>query len=214
MVFLPDEKKLILKIKSGDIFAFERLFKIYYKNLCLFAEYYVREKTMAEEITGDFFLKLWEKRKGIEIKDSVKSYFYKSIYNQCIKYLEHLKVMKKYEDYAQTILENKELFTPSSVNYPLANLISKENLHEIEKAIHDLPEKCREIFCLCRFENMSYEEVASQLNISVNTIRTQMSRALAKLRESLKDYLPFFVILLCSKMFLFFLIFIDNIHLW
>ncbi len=99
-----DEKNLILQVKKGNILAFEKLFKTYYKNLCLFAEYYVREKTMAEEIVGSFFLKLWEKRKNIEIKDSVKSYFYKSIHNQSLKYLEHLKVMKKYEDYARTML--------------------------------------------------------------------------------------------------------------
>jgi RNA polymerase sigma-70 factor (ECF subfamily) len=201
MSISSDEKNLILKVRKGDIFAFEKLFKSHYRNLCLFAEYYVREKAMAEEIVGNFFLKFWEKRKTIDIKDSVKSYFYKSIHNQSIKYLEHLKVMKKYEDYARTMLEKKELYTPSSDNYPLANLISKEIVHEIEEAINDLPEKCREVFYLCRFENMSYEEISAKLNISVNTVRTQMSRALVKLRESLKDYLPLFLILSGSILF-------------
>ncbi|MBN2611567.1 MAG: RNA polymerase sigma-70 factor [Bacteroidales bacterium] len=185
-----DEKHLIQKVKRGNIFAFEKLFKSYYRNLCLYAEFYVREKAMAEEVVSNFFMKLWENRNNLDIKDSVKAYFYKSIYYQCIKYLEHLRVMKKYEDYAQTILENKELFTPSANGYPLANLISAENLREIEKAIENLPEKCREIFCLCRFENMSYDEAAAKLNISVNTVRTQMTRAMSKLREALRDYLP------------------------
>ncbi len=197
-----DEKNLILQVKKGNILAFEKLFKTYYKNLCLFAEYYVREKTMAEEIVGSFFLKLWEKRKNIEIKDSVKSYFYKSIHNQSLKYLEHLKVMKKYEDYARTMLEMKELLSYSSENHPLANLISREIVQDIEKAVNRLPEKCREVFCLCRFENMSYEDIAGKLNISVNTVRTQMSRALAKLRESLKDYLPLFLLILFNMVFL------------
>ena len=185
-----DEKNLILKVKRGDIYAFEKLFKTHYRNLCLFAEYYVKEKAMAEEIVGNFYLKLWEKRKYIDIKDSAKSYLYKSVYNQSLKYLEHLKVMKKYEDYARTMLERKELLSPLSDNYPLANLISKETVDDIEKAIDQLPERCRVIFCLARFENMSYEEISAKLKISVNTVRTQMSRALAKLRESLKDYLP------------------------
>ena len=145
---------------------------------------------MAEEIVNGFFLKLWEKRKTIEVKDSVKSYFYKSIHNQSIKYLEHLKVMKKYEDYAREMLQKKDLLSPLSDGYPLANLISRETLLDIENAIDQLPGKCREIFCLCRFENMSYEDISAKLNISVNTVRTQMSRALSKLRESLKDYLP------------------------
>jgi hypothetical protein len=64
-----DEKSLVLRAKKGDIFAFEKLFKVYYRNLCLFAEYYVREKSMAEEIVTGFFLKLWEKRKTIEVRD-------------------------------------------------------------------------------------------------------------------------------------------------
>lgn len=110
-----DEKNLILKVKRGEIFAFEKLFKKHYRNLCLFAEYYVKEKAMAEEIVNGFFLKFWEKRKSIDIKDSAKSYFYKSIYNQSIKYLEHLKVMKKYEDYARTVLERKDLLSPFSI---------------------------------------------------------------------------------------------------
>lgn len=201
MSISADEKKLILKIRRGDILAFEKLFKTHYRNLCLFAEYYVREKAMAEEVVDNFFLKFWEKRKAVDIRDSVKSYLYKSIYNQSMKYLEHLKVMKKYEDYARKILEQRELMSTSD-NYPLANLISKETEHDIEKAINKLPEKCREIFCLCRFENLSYEDVAARLNISLNTVRTQMSRALTKLRESLKDYLPMFLMLLCSSLFM------------
>ena len=198
-----NEKHLIRKVRGGNIYAFEQLFKTYYKKLCLFAEYYVREKSMAEEIVGNFFLKLWEKRKSIEIRETVKSYFYKSVHNQCLKYLEHLKVMKKYEEYARTILENKELFSPSSANYPLANLISREIEDEIESAINSLPDKCREIFCLCRFDNLTYEEVSVKLNVSINTIRTQMSRALEKLRESLKDYLPPMILLIISNLFLF-----------
>jgi len=143
-----------------------------------------------------FFISLWEKRKSIEIKDSVKSYFYSSIHNQCIKYLEHLKVMKKYEEYATFRLQNKEWLAPSSNAYPLANLISQETVKDIERSIDDLPEKCREIFCLCRFEELSYEAISVKLNISINTVRTQMARALQKLREDLKKYLPMAALIL------------------
>jgi RNA polymerase sigma-70 factor (ECF subfamily) len=184
------ENDLFRQVKKGDVYAFEKLFKSHYKNLCFFAEGYVKEKAMAEEIVGSFFITLWEKRKAIEIKGSVKSYFYSSIHNQCIKYLEHLKVMKKYEEYAAFKLKNKELMAPSSNAYPLANMISQEIVNDIEKSIDGLPEKCREIFCLSRFEEMSYEAISAKLNISINTVRTQMARALQKLRDDLKNYLP------------------------
>jgi RNA polymerase sigma-70 factor (ECF subfamily) len=184
------ENDLFRQVKKGDAYAFEKLFKTHYKNLCFFAENYVKEKAMAEEIVGSFFINLWEKRKTIEINGSVKSYFYSSIHKQCIKYLEHLKVMKKYEEYATFRLRNKELLAPSSNAYPLANLISQETVKDIEKSIGELPEKCREIFCLSRFEEMSYEDISVKLDISINTVRTQMARALQKLREDLKNYLP------------------------
>jgi RNA polymerase sigma-70 factor (ECF subfamily) len=188
------ENDLFRQVKKGDDIAFEKLFKTHYRNLCFFAENYVKEKAMAEEIAGSFFINLWEKRKTIEIKGSVKSYFYTSIHNQCIKYLEHLKVMKKYEEYAAFRLRNKELLAPSSNAYPLANMISQETVKDIEKSIGELPEKCREIFCLSRFEEMSYEDISSKLDISINTVRTQMARALQKLREDLKNYLPIAVL--------------------
>jgi len=195
------ENELFRQTKKGDVYAFEKLFKAYYRNLCFFAEHYVKEKAMAEEIVGNFFMNLWEKRITIEIKGPVKSYFYSSVHNQCIKYLEHLKVMKKYEEYALSRLRSKELLAPLSNAYPLANLISQEIVEDIERSISELPEKCREIFCLSRFEEMSYDDISAKLDVSVNTVRTQMARALQKLRESLKNYLPLIALLILHSVF-------------
>jgi len=195
------ENELFRKTKKGDVYSFEKLFKAYYRNLCFFAENYVKEKAMAEEIVGSFFINIWEKRSIIEIKGSVKSYFYSSVHNQCIKYLEHLKVMKRYEEYAISRLRSKELLAPSSNAYPLANLISQEIVEDIEKSINELPEKCREIFCLSRFEDMSYEDISAKLDVSINTVRTQMARALQKLRENLKNYLPLFAFIILYTLF-------------
>ncbi|MBN2274417.1 MAG: RNA polymerase sigma-70 factor [Bacteroidales bacterium] len=192
------ENDLFRQLKKGDVYAFEKLFKAYYRNLCFFAESYVKEKAMAEEIVGNFFTNIWEKRYIIEIKGPVKSYFYTSIHNQCIKYLEHLKVMKRYRDYASARLRNIEMLAPASNPYPLANLISQEIVDDIEKSINELPEKCREVFCLSRFEEMSYEDISAKLNISVNTVRTQMARALQKLRDNLKDYLPLYIYIILN----------------
>ena len=69
-----------------------------------------------------------------------------------------------------------------------------DNEDEIEKALNTLPEKCRTIFILYRFEDLSYQDVAKKMNISVNTVKTQMRRAFKKLREALKEYLPVFIL--------------------
>jgi RNA polymerase sigma-70 factor, ECF subfamily len=191
MVFIsPDSKFINSQLRQGDVVTFENIFKSNYKNLCFYAESLVGEKAAAEEIVGDFFLKLWENHKTIDIQITIKAYLFTSIYNSSLKYLEHLKVLRKYYEYASYILDNKDLWSPVSANYPLANLISQEIVGEIESAIQDLPEHCREIFQLSRFEELSYEEIAEKLDISINTVRTQMSRALQKLRISLKQYLP------------------------
>jgi len=194
MVFTsPDSKLIIGQLRQGDIVAFENIFKSHYHNLCVYAWNLVGEKAAAEEIVSDFFLKLWENHKTIDIQISFKAYLYTSIYNNSLNYLEHLKVLQKYREHAMYVLNNKDLWRPVSTNYPLANLISKEIVGEIEQAIQDLPEHCREIFSLSRFEELSYEEIALRLGISINTVRTQMSRALQKLRLSLKQYLPLIV---------------------
>lgn len=178
------------KIKKGNIDAFEIVFKRYYKRLCFFAEDFVKEKSMAEEIVSDVFYKIWENHENLIITKSFQSYLFTSVQNSSIKYLEHLKVLKKYNEFATTALQNKELLYSTGEQYPIANLISKEIESEIKAAIQALPDQCRAVFCLHRFNDLSYEEIAQKLDLSINTVRTQMMRALTKLRESLKEYLP------------------------
>ena len=185
-----DDKFIFSKIRKGDVSVFERLFKKHYSNLCVFAENYVKEKPLAEEIVSEVFMKLWEKRHNVVIHTSIQAYLYTSVYNNSLKQLEHMKVFRKYYDYASYMLEKRELLHPQSEHYPLANLISKEVEKEIQDAIDSLPDQCKEIFILQRFDDLSYDEIASKLNISINTVRTQLMRAMSKLRESLKDHLP------------------------
>ena len=77
-----------------------------------------------------------------------------------------------------------------SDKYPLNDLLSKELEEKIKYEIEQLPPQCREIFYLSRFEEMTHKEIAEKLNISENTVKVQVYRALVKLRKGLKDYLP------------------------
>ncbi len=185
-----NDNDIMKKLRKGDLFVFEQIFMNYYSKLCLFAEDYVKEPAIAEEIVADLFTTIWEKRELIEISFSLKSYLFRSVHNNCLKYLEHLKVLKKYETFATTMIQRNELLNLSNNNNALANLISQEIESEIESAIKSLPVKCREIFCMHRFDNLSYQEIAQKLDISINTVRKQMMRALQKLREILQEYLP------------------------
>lgn len=201
MITKKIDTDIIQSVKNGDIIVFEQLFKSNYKGLCYYAEDIVGEKEAAEEIVSEFFLKLWEKRRILEIKESLQGYIYTSIRNSCIKYLEHLKVLNKYKEYATYKLNYIDLLHPTSF-YPLAELITEESLKKINQAIEELPEQCRIIFNMSRFEDNSYEEIANKLGISINTVRTQLSRALHKLREKLKNYFPTIsnglILIICS----------------
>jgi len=182
---MADSVNIVIKeLKNGNRKTFECIFKTYYRPLCFYAEGMVGEKESAEDIVNNFFLKLWENREIIHISTSLQAYLYKSVYNNSLKYLEHLKVLRKYREQAMYMINNSDLFQPQA-DCPLSMLISQETVSEIELAIDDLPEQCREVFLLTRLEGLSYQEVAEKLGVSINTVRTQINRAMTKLHKSL-----------------------------
>jgi len=193
---IEDEKWLINGLTSGSEEAFEFIFLNYYSRLCAYATGILRDDSTAEDTVQDFFFKLWENRKSVHIEISLKSFLFRSVYNQCINCLEHLKVTRKYSDIA---LKNQiDFISPLSDQYPIANLISKELEATIKQAIDQLPDQCREVFLMVRYEEMTYLEVAEKLCISINTVKTQLQRAIKKLRDNLKEYLPSVIFLILS----------------
>lgn len=171
-------------IKRGDEQAFERLFRRYYQPMMRFIWGYVKSEAIAEELVQELFLKFWEQRQKITIKRSVKSYLYTSARNMSLDYLKHKEVENAWEK------EKKALHldtTPESVIEK--NLHNKMILEEVEKAIQALPERRRLIFILSRYEDMTYKEIAKFLDISVNTVETQISRALSALRSQFSSLL-------------------------
>jgi RNA polymerase sigma-70 factor (ECF subfamily) len=184
-----DEKNIVKLLNLADENTFETVFKEFFPGLCQYAYQIVKSQAIAEEIVEDLFLYLWENAGNNNINTSLRPYLYKSVYNRCLKYLRHIKVEQKYAEKTNYILKDEELYATYSQDYPLANIIAKELDIEIKKAISNLPDQCREIFLLQRENELTYTEVAEKLNISINTVKTQMTRALCKIRDSLKDYL-------------------------
>jgi RNA polymerase sigma-70 factor (ECF subfamily) len=181
---------LYTKIKEDDKSAFEVIFLRYYSSLCTYACTILSNKDASEEVVQDLFVKIWENRKDTEITTSLKSYLYRTIHNQCINLIESWKVRDNYTKKYNSD-HNPSLTTiPFSGDYPIANLIVKELEDKIDESIKTLPEQCREIFLMIRIYDKSYQEVADKLNISVNTVKTQMQRAVSKMKEMLKEYLP------------------------
>lgn len=164
----------------NDPDTFESVFRSYYEQLAAFAFQYVPNTDLAEEIVQEVFSNLWAKSEGITIKTSIKSYLYGSVRNACLNHLKHLKVQKQHQEY--------EMQKSDFVEIDFLEL--DELQQKIDEALSKLPTKCREIFELSRFEEMKYKEIATELNISIKTVESQMGRALKVMRDSLGKYLP------------------------
>jgi len=189
------EQELLKNIKDGTEDVYEFVFISFYNELCNYSLRLVKDKMTAEEIVQDVFVRLWENRERLSINSSLKAYLYRAVHNLCINYLDHQSVKLKY---ATTSLKNySDLVSPVSSDYPIANLLARELDDKINQSLSELPDQCREIFLLIHDDDLSYKEAAAKLGISVNTVKTQLHRAIFRLRESLKDYLPTIVIGTC-----------------
>jgi RNA polymerase sigma-70 factor (family 1) len=189
------DNEIFAEIKLGSKDAFEFLFLKYYKDLCTYAYGILRDRYSSEEVVQEMFVKLWENRESLIIEISAKSYLYRTVHNQCLNYINHLNVRQKYS--SDKVSETKHIYIagPVSDHYPIANLLVQELENKIEKAIASLPNQCREVFLLCRYEELSYAETAGKLGVSINTVKTQLQRAMTRLRDELKEYLPLLIVL-------------------
>ena len=185
----PDNE-LYIKIKEDNEEAFEIVFLKYYHGLCAYVHGIIRNKDVSEEIVQETFTRIWENRHNIDISVSFKAYLFKTVHNEGLNYLKKIQIRNQFIINEKQSAAYTELHYPLLENYPIANLITRELEEEIRKAINQLPEECRRVFLLCRYKDLSYKEVAANLGISVNTVKTQMQRAIKNLRTALKEYLP------------------------
>jgi RNA polymerase sigma-70 factor (ECF subfamily) len=170
-----------IKIKEGDIKAFERIFRQYYSPLYLYAFSITGQKETAEEITQDTFYVIWKERGKIQILSSIKSYLYKSVKNRSLQYIEHLHVREKYRE---TVLQQNTLSEPS----PAELLEYKELTEVLKQTFEKLPERCRRIFNLHRMNGKKYKAIAESLSISVKTVEAEMTKAYRILRKEVEKY--------------------------
>ncbi len=168
------------KIQNGDVKEFEKAFRRFYAPLCRFTVTFVKDIDIAEEIVQDLFCTYWKKRETIEIQSSMKSYLYQSAKNRSLKHIAHMNVRARH---VKDVLELQSV----EVDYP-APVEAGEIYEIVEQALHQLPERCSEIFRLSRSEGMKYEEIAQHLAISVKTVEANMGKALKHLRDKIQEY--------------------------
>lgn len=180
-----------VKIELGDPVVFESVFKQYYALLTLFANKYLNDLHLAEEIVSDVFTFLWERRDSLMFTTSLQAYLYRMVQNRCLNFLKHRKIENEYVNYVlRNNLLDQVAEEASSVCF------SRELEEQINKAIDTLPVKCKMIFKMSRFKHLKNKEIARILNISPKTVERQITIALEKLRCSLHYLVSVFLFLL------------------
>jgi RNA polymerase sigma-70 factor, ECF subfamily len=178
---IQDEVQIIKQLQEGDIDAYEVVYKAYFQPLYHYARTIVDNDTKAEDIVQNMFIKIWEKSTTMDIQTSLKAYLYKSVYNASLNALKSNQVEQKVKDQVTHHLDSSEA--------PLQQW-DRNNLEKrLSQALKELPEQCRTVFQMSRFEQLKYREIADQLGISTKTVEQHMTKALKSLRLQLIDYL-------------------------
>ena len=144
---------------------------------------FIKNKSLAEEAVSDVFFKVWLNRSELVNILNVKAYLYKATYNTSLNYLDELKRKKAIS------LDELEVELSVDLICPETELINNELRELIEKAIEDLPPRCKLIYKLAKMEKMKYKEIAELLDISVKTINHQLAIALKKMGTTIREYL-------------------------
>lgn len=187
----PTEQDVIEAIRQGDERAYEAVFRQHYAPLCRYARQFLPDPDEAEEEVQAMFLALWEKRDGLFITTSFKSYLFRAVHNRCLNRIKHFAIR---DEHRQHTLYAGEATAESPAN----TLLGDELAERLQVAIQKLPEQCRLAFTLSRFDELKYQEIADQLGISIKTVENQIGKALRILRTELSDYLPILLMWLLS----------------
>jgi RNA polymerase sigma-70 factor, ECF subfamily len=192
---VANDKEWYARIKEGDESAFEALFRAHYAVLCGFARKFVADSETAEELVQELFTQMWDRRATLNPETSLKAYLFTAIRNSCLNHLKHLAVKSRHQEHARS-MEVAHAADPSEA------LQTAELEARIHLEIDALPERCREIFRLSRFQGLKYDEIAQELGISPRTVEVQIGKALKTLRENLTEWLPMIIFLLGANHFL------------
>ncbi|MCE5347351.1 MAG: RNA polymerase sigma-70 factor [Bacteroidales bacterium] len=175
------------KIKNNEVPALEKVYKASFHPLVHYASEITRQPQLAEEIVQDVLLKIWENRSELSINGSFKSYLFQSVHNQALNALRQQKTKKE----TVNLLSSEGTLQFISDNYDINDdliekIYSDETEAIIEHAVDKLPEQCRKVFRMSRFDSLQNGEIASQLGLSENTVKTHIYRALKNITSALK----------------------------
>jgi len=174
--------------RNNDLF--DELFRQYSKPLFYYAAKFVDDE-VARDIVQDVFVKLWDDQ-NLTIKLSLNALLFTMVRNNCLQHLEKQKVRNKYLESTRLFIQEEELRFYMDER---TSLIEQELENKLNEVLNSLPDRCRQIFIMSRYENKKNREIADELDISVKAVEKQITKALVTIRTEMKDYLPLLLFL-------------------
>lgn len=179
------EKRLTTK---NDKKSFEHIFENYYQPLCHLGNYYLDDYDEAKGVVQEAFIKLWDLRNEIKSDSNIKNFLFTLVKNSCLNILKRRQILLRHHN---KIKETEILYQYESLNRVKEDYLELKELKEIiDAAINNLPQHCRIVFEMSRFQDMKYNQIAEKLGITQKAVEARMTKTLKILRKELKDYLP------------------------
>lgn len=182
---------LLEKIVQKDKDAFESIYKAYFRKLYTLSFRYVRDEAIAEELTNDVFMMLWENAGKLAINKSLGAYLSRSVINLS---LTRLKKNQRLLDRNNDYIKDLDL-TDDKDQADLATLYESKLLM-IESILESLPPQCRKIVLMSKYDKMKQQEIADQLGISIKTVKNHLTIAYDKIRVELAKQRTYLLLLI------------------
>ncbi|MCZ4695600.1 RNA polymerase sigma-70 factor [Ancylomarina euxinus] len=169
------EQLIIQKLQNGEESGLRQMFDLYYSPLCVFALKYIDSFDLAEDLVQDIFIGFWENNRVEQLNTSLKSYLFTSVKNNALNYIRKNKKYRIEELDDEFDMMMDDSFDPEDLEQMKLKLYQE---------LENLSQQSRIVFEAIIFQNMKYKDVAEDLDISVNTVKTHFARALKQLRGS------------------------------
>lgn len=174
-----DDLQLLARISGGESRAFDLLFLKYYPNLLRFATSLLPYPSdEAEDVVLEVFHQVWRQRESMQVHTSLSAFLYAAVKNRVYDY------RRKQKGRINTSLEGTPAEVSEDYQGPDQVLTYKELAENLEKLVKALPERMQLIFRMNREDQLTYQEIADLLEISLNSVKTQMYRAIKFLKEA------------------------------
>lgn len=175
--------------------TYKALFRKYYPSLIFYATRIVGEEE-SEDVVQDVFVELWKRKDSIKIGDQIQAFLYRAVYTRALNVLKHRNVEEGYSAAMEEINQRRAEFYQPDNNEVIRKIEDMELQQEIDDAINELPDKCKEVFKLSYLHEMKNKEIADVMDVSLRTVEAHMYKALKYLRNRLDHLMLLFFLFL------------------